>query len=204
MDVQMPDIDGLDATRLLREKEKESEHRQPVIAMTALVMKGDRERCIEAGMDGYLSKPIRPQELDEVLDNYLTHDPEGSSSSDSEPAVPVEPSVVASDLLERIDGDLSLLSELLELFRADYLGQIRALRAALKNRDAATLQRVGHALKGALGNLSAPIASRIAGELESLGKSGETMLAGSKVKDLDDEAGRVIQALESLCMEAVG
>jgi signal transduction histidine kinase/DNA-binding response OmpR family regulator len=201
MDVQMPDIDGLDATRLLREKEKESEHRQPVIAMTALVMKGDRERCIEAGMDGYLSKPIRPQELDEVLDNYLIRGREGSSSAES--AVPVEPSVVATDLLDRIDGDLSLLSELLELFRGDYLGQIRALREAVENRDAATLQRVGHALKGALGNLSAPIASRIAGELESMGKSGETTLAGSKVNDLDDEAGRVILALETLCMEPV-
>jgi two-component system, sensor histidine kinase and response regulator len=201
MDVQMPEIDGLDATRLLREKEKESGHRQPVIAMTALVMKGDRERCIDAGMDGYLSKPIRPQELDEVLDNYSTRDREGSSGSES--AVPVEPPVVAADLLERIDGDLSLLSELLELFRTDYLGQIRALRVAIENRDAATLQRVGHALKGALGNLSAPIASRIAGELESMGKSGETTLAGSRVKDLDDEAGRVIQALECLCMEAV-
>ena len=201
MDVQMPDMDGLDATRLLREKEKESEHRQPVIAMTALVMKGDRERCIEAGMDGYLSKPIRPQELDEVLDKYLTRDREGSSGAESD--VPIEPSVVAADLLERIDGDLSLLSELLELFRADYLGQIRALREAIENRDAATLQRVGHALKGALGNLSAPIASRIAGELESMGKSGETTLAESKVKDLGDEAGRVILALESLCMEPV-
>ena len=123
--------------------------------------------------------------------------------SGAESAVPVEPSVVATDLLERIDGDLSLLSELLELFRADYLGQIRALREAIENRDAATLQRVGHALKGALGNLSAPIASRIAGELESMGKSGETTLAGSKVNDLDDETGRVILALESLCMEPV-
>jgi two-component system sensor histidine kinase/response regulator len=201
MDVQMPEMDGLEATRLLREKEMASGHRQPVVAMTALVMKGDRERCIEAGMDGYLSKPIRPQELDEVLDNYLARDREGFSGSES--GGPAEPSVVAAELLERIDGDLSLLSELLDLFRADYPGQIRALREAIKNRDAATMQRVGHALKGALGNLSAPIASRIASELELIGTSGETTLAESKVNNLDEEAGRVIQALESMCMEAV-
>jgi len=191
----------LEATRLLRKKEKMSELRQPVVAMTALVMKGDRDRCIEAGMDGYLSKPVRPQELDKLLDKYIASDYRASSGSGS--AGPVAPPVVAAELLERIDGDLSLLSELLELFRGDFLGQMRALREALKNGDAAVLQRVGHALKGALGNLSAPIASRIAGELELMGMSGETTLSRSKVKDLDDEVGRVIQALESLCMEAV-
>uniref|UniRef100_E6QMD6 histidine kinase n=1 Tax=mine drainage metagenome TaxID=410659 RepID=E6QMD6_9ZZZZ len=202
MDVQMPEMDGLEAARLLREREKVSGRRQPVVAMTALVMKGDRERCIEAGMDGYLTKPIRPQELDEVLDNYLARDREGVSSLD--PAGLTEPSsVVVSELLERIGGDRELLSELLALFRGDYPGQIQALREALKNRDAATLQRVGHALKGTLGNLSAPVASQIAAELESIGISGETDLAECKVNALDNETGRVIQALESLCMEKV-
>jgi two-component system sensor histidine kinase/response regulator len=71
MDVQMPEMDGLEATQLLREKEGISGRRQAIVAMTALVMKGDRERCMAAGMDGYLSKPIRPQELDEMLDGYL-------------------------------------------------------------------------------------------------------------------------------------
>jgi two-component system, sensor histidine kinase and response regulator len=201
MDVQMPEMDGLEATNLLREKEKTSGHRQPVVAMTALVMKGDRERCIEAGMDGYLSKPIRAQELDQVLDIYLSRD--GKGSLGPEPAGSAGSSVIASELLERIDGDLGLLSELLELFRSDYPGQILALREAFKNRDATALQKVGHALKGALGNLSAPIAARIAGELESIGKSGEVSSAGSKVNDLEVETGRVIEALESLCMEAV-
>jgi two-component system sensor histidine kinase/response regulator len=201
MDVQMPEMDGLEATRLLREKEKKSEHRQPVIAMTALVMKGDRERCVEAGMDGYLSKPVRQQELDEMLHKYLPRD--RGVPSGSEFAGPAEPSVVAAELLERIDGDLSLLSELMDVFRKDFLLQMQALREALKNGDAPVLQRVGHALKGALGNLSAPIASRIAGELESMGKSGETKLAGIKVKWLDDEVERVVQALETLCMDAV-
>ena len=73
MDVQMPEMDGLEATEKLREREKSTGKHQPVVAMTALVMKGDRERCIAAGMDGYLSKPIRPQELDEVLDAGALH-----------------------------------------------------------------------------------------------------------------------------------
>ena len=76
MDVQMPEMDGLDATRLLRERERSTSTRQAVVAMTALVMKGDQERCMAAGMDGYLTKPIRTQELDEVLDRYMASAPQ--------------------------------------------------------------------------------------------------------------------------------
>jgi PAS domain S-box-containing protein len=71
MDVQMPEMDGFEATAAIRKKEQGSEVRQPIIALTAHAMKGDRERCVSAGMDGYLSKPIRAQELDEILGKYL-------------------------------------------------------------------------------------------------------------------------------------
>jgi two-component system sensor histidine kinase/response regulator len=76
MDVQMPEMDGFEATRILRETEKLTGRRQPVIAMTALVMKGDRERCIASGMDGYLAKPMRPRDLDEALNHlqYMAHE----------------------------------------------------------------------------------------------------------------------------------
>jgi CheY-like chemotaxis protein len=72
MDVQMPEIDGIEATLAIREKEKTNGNHQAVIALTAHAMKGDQERCLRAGMDGYLSKPIRPQELDAILDKYVT------------------------------------------------------------------------------------------------------------------------------------
>jgi two-component system sensor histidine kinase/response regulator len=72
MDLQMPEMDGLEATVAIREKEGGSEVRQPIIALTARAMKGDREICLAAGMDGYLTKPIRPDELDDILENYVT------------------------------------------------------------------------------------------------------------------------------------
>jgi two-component system sensor histidine kinase/response regulator len=71
MDIQMPEMDGFEATAILRKRERETNNHQPVIALTAHAMKGDQERCLAAGMDGYLPKPIRPQELDEILDKYV-------------------------------------------------------------------------------------------------------------------------------------
>jgi two-component system, sensor histidine kinase and response regulator len=71
MDVQMPEMDGLEATAVIRGKEKITGKHQPIIALTAHAMKGDREKCIAGGMDGYLTKPIRPQELDDVLDDFI-------------------------------------------------------------------------------------------------------------------------------------
>jgi two-component system, sensor histidine kinase and response regulator len=201
MDVQMPEMDGLEATIQLREREEGLGRRQAVVAMTALVMKGDRERCLEAGMDGYLSKPIRPQELDDLLDIYIARDRELPSVL--KPSTSLENPICTEELLERIDGDRVFLSELLDLLRLDYPEQLRTAQTAIAKGDPAALQRVGHALKGALGNLSAPIASRIAGELELMGTAGELVFAESKVIELEKEVSRAIEALEGLCLEAV-
>ncbi|MGH9744207.1 MAG: response regulator, partial [Candidatus Acidiferrum sp.] len=83
MDVQMPEMDGLEATALLREREKGTGLRQPVVALTAHAMKGDREKCLAGGMDGYLTKPIRPQELDQLLETYLTHRAETKEAAET-------------------------------------------------------------------------------------------------------------------------
>jgi CheY-like chemotaxis protein len=80
MDVQMPEMDGYEATAAIREEEKNSRRHQPVVALTAHAMKGDREKCLAAGMDGYLSKPIKPQELDEILEEYLNN-PQGKMNA---------------------------------------------------------------------------------------------------------------------------
>jgi CheY-like chemotaxis protein len=82
MDIQMPDMDGIEATAAIREKENSSGKHQPVIALTAHAMKGDQERCLDAGMDGYLSKPIRPQELDDILEKYVRRRTETANVSE--------------------------------------------------------------------------------------------------------------------------
>jgi signal transduction histidine kinase/DNA-binding response OmpR family regulator len=200
MDVQMPEMDGLEATRQLREREQGTGKHQPVVAMTALVMKGDRERCIEAGMDGYLSKPIRQQDLDEVLDTYVVR--ERVDFTPAPEAAPQEPSVATAELLERIDGDRVFLAELLDLFRKDYPAQMQIAHEAARNGDAASLQRVGHALKGALGNLSASHASHLCSDIEAMGRSGNIQFAPAAVNELEKELARVVEILDGLCMEA--
>jgi PAS domain S-box-containing protein len=201
MDVQMPIMDGLEATRLLREKERGSGHHQAVIAMTALVMKGDRERCIAAGMDGYLSKPIRPEGLDDVLDGCISKKLE--VVSDPAPASATEGSVCTQELLERIDGDYSFLAELLELFRGDYPVLLQSARDAVSHGDAAALQRAGHTLRGVMGNLAAPVALKIAAEIESMGKAGNIAHAGTKLTELEQELVHVLESLEILSTEEV-
>jgi signal transduction histidine kinase/DNA-binding response OmpR family regulator len=201
MDVQMPEMDGLEATALLREKEKPSGERQAVVAMTALVMKGDRERCIAAGMDGYLSKPISPQELDDVLDRYQIGG--RTEAAAEQPSEQEEAPVCVRDLFDRIDGDRTFLAELLELLREDSPEQIRAAHQAIAKGDAPALQRVGHALRGALANLAAPTAARLAGELEAMGVAGVVDSGEATLAKLETELARVIASLEGLCLEAV-
>jgi two-component system sensor histidine kinase/response regulator len=91
MDVQMPEMDGLEATSILRQREQEREGHQPVIALTAHAMKGDQERCLAAGMDGYLTKPIRPQELDEILDKYIAVRKERTAPTPQDPSLAEKP-----------------------------------------------------------------------------------------------------------------
>jgi signal transduction histidine kinase/DNA-binding response OmpR family regulator len=196
MDMQMPEMDGFEATILLREREKTTGRHHSVVAMTALAMNGDRERCLAAGMDGYISKPIRPQELDDLLDAYVVR----KLKSASEAEAPVSSySVDVNQLLDRIDDDRAFLAELVEIFRRDYPVNLDAVQAAIDNQNAAALQRSAHALKGALGNLSALGASSLAAELESMGRSLDIADARPTFDRLVAELPNVIRALEALC-----
>jgi HPt (histidine-containing phosphotransfer) domain-containing protein len=117
-------------------------------------------------------------------------------------SVPEGP-ILVRDLFQRIDGDRLFLSELLQLLREDSVEQIRTAREAIAKGNAAALQRVGHALRGALANLAAPTAAAIAGQLESEGKSGDISSAAVTLSAFEDELPRVIASLEALCMEAI-
>jgi PAS domain S-box-containing protein len=180
MDVQMPEMDGFEATAAIRSREAERGIHVPVIAMTAHAMKGDRERCLQAGMDGYVAKPLRIEELLAVL-NQLSPLPASTAASAPIPPQPgasgngatqgpQSPASVMdrSAALRRVQGDEALLGELASVFLEDYPRQISAIRESVAPRDAATVQREAHALKGAAATLAAPLVSAAAQRLESL------------------------------------
>ena len=197
MDMQMPEMDGFEATTLLRESEKITGSHQPVVAMTAMAMIGDRDRCMAAGMDGYLSKPIRPQELDAVLDEYM--DRSSHSATESGTIEVSEAAINVSQLMERIDDDRGFLAELIELFGEDYPQNLKAAQSAITAKQAGDLQKIGHALKGALSNLSAIKAAALAGALEEIGKSKDLTHAQTTLEQLSEAIKEAMHSLEGLC-----
>ena len=202
MDVQMPEMDGIEATLAIREKEKRTGMHQPVVALTAMVIKGDRERCIAAGMDGYLSKPIRQHQLDEILESYSEKLPgRAASSTESIDKTLVLDPVNEAELMERIGDDLEFLSELAEVFAKEYPIQLSAARKALADDDPEGLARAGHALKGALANLAAASSSGSASSIEEMGISGDLSIAGPAIDRLELEMANVLVSLHSLCQE---
>ena len=151
MDVQMPVLDGFDATRIIREKEEGTGTHITIVAMTAHAMKGDREKCLEVGMDGYVSKPINMQELYETIDNLFQMNKE---DEEQKPYTERGEGIIQRDaLLERVGGDMDLLRELVDLFLDDSLRLVDRIRQAVTSKDADDLEKAAHGLKGSVPQL---------------------------------------------------
>jgi PAS domain S-box-containing protein len=174
MDVQMPEMDGLEATDRIRQQERGSGRHVPILAMTAHAMKGDRERCLAAGMDGYVSKPIQPRELFEAIGRLSPLFPEAAAAPPDRPDQAGLAAVLEQDeALARVGGDVELLRRLAGMFLASYPDQLGNLRAALIRQDAAAVRRVAHTLQGEVGVFGARAALEAAQRLEALGRAGE-------------------------------
>jgi PAS domain S-box-containing protein len=173
MDVQMPVMDGLEATQVIRDRERQSGRHVPIIAMTAQAMSGDRERCLEAGMDAYLSKPVRAARLHEAIESIMTKRAAettigGDGSRPGETASSLDWSIA----LGATGGDRELLREVMGEFLTEYPRLIEQAQAAIRAGDAPTACRTAHTIKGALRTLGANSAGRRAEELEKPLRSG--------------------------------
>jgi CheY-like chemotaxis protein/HPt (histidine-containing phosphotransfer) domain-containing protein/anti-sigma regulatory factor (Ser/Thr protein kinase) len=171
MDIQMPEMSGFEAAHAVREREKGSDRRLPLIALTAHAMQGDRERCLAAGMDGYLAKPIDVEELIATVERF----------GGSEPPPPAaQRTAQVTDLvfdqraaLEYSGGDRGLLEEVIGIFRADSPRALRRIDRALKQRDGEALRLAAHGLKGAIATIGAPAGRQAAAALEQAGRAGD-------------------------------
>jgi signal transduction histidine kinase/CheY-like chemotaxis protein len=190
MDVQMPEMDGLEAAARIRAREKDTGRHVPIVAMTAHAMKGDRERCLNAGMDDYLAKPIQACELFEVIVRVVPSRPAAAAVLD------------AAAASEQVGGDRELLQELAQVFLEDYPNSLAGIRAAVAAGDCTGLQRAAHTLKGAVGLFGAPDAFAAALRLETMGREGVLEGAVEACATLETELLRVRQALTALLCNA--
>ncbi|HXB56470.1 MAG TPA: response regulator [Vicinamibacteria bacterium] len=199
MDCQMPEMDGFQATARIRERQGAGP-RTPIIAMTASAMKGDRERCLAAGMDDYVSKPVDPEALAAILQRWVAREgvPAGAQEepvADAPRSVaPVDEAVLAT--LWAIDGDGSLLREVIDTFLRIAPLRLAGLRKAGQKGDAPSLERLAHSFLGSCGNLGARQMAALCGRLEDLGRSGAAAGAPPLVTALESEYAVVRQALE--------
>src|SRR5437899_42983 len=212
MDVQMPEMDGFEATAAIRAREKTTGRHQPIIAMTAHAMKGDKERCLEAGMDGYVSKPVRTKDLfDEIKKHVPSAEAPPTETSAKPPSPEATPPVRESaetldraTLMERLEGDAGLLAELVGLFLQDYPRLLTAMREAVARGDAKLLERAAHTLKGAVSNFAAPAATAAALRLEQMGRQANLTQAEEALAALEAELDRLKGLLAQFCQEVTG
>jgi CheY-like chemotaxis protein/HPt (histidine-containing phosphotransfer) domain-containing protein len=226
MDCQMPEMDGYEATRAIREQEasrrpqgaldergatiaaRGDRPRVPIIAMTANAMGGDRERCLEAGMDDYIAKPVRREDLQAVLARWRS---DRAGSSAERPASPskergdgaasVDPAVLTD--LRQLDDTGELLTTLITLFLDETPQQLAVMQAAFCRTDATALAEAAHTLKGSSGNLGATHMQQLCGELQTFGRANDLTTAGDRLARLGEEFALVqtalVQEQDGLC-----
>jgi signal transduction histidine kinase/CheY-like chemotaxis protein len=185
MDVQMPDMDGLEATRRIRAFEKETGTHVRIVAMTAYARREDHTQCLASGMDAYLTKPIEPAALDAMLADE--GDPGGASGEPPRGRI-----VDGAALLHRVGGDERLCLDVIGLVLQDVPGRVAAIKDAVDARDADRIRTTAHGLKGMAANVSAERLTAAAATLERLGLEGRLDAAQAAFRQLSVESAQVI------------
>lgn len=194
MDIQMPGIDGLNATRTIRDRERQTGGHVPIVAMTAHAMRGDEERCIEAGMDGYLSKPVSGKAIAQAIQKFARI-PNADAPTPQQAAAKVmtwNPALA----LERIEGDHDLLVELMQIFLEETPKQLTALDTAVATMNFEEIGRIAHTLKGELGYLALSEAAEKAKQLEVHAQSRKSEGLSDAIASLKVDLNGIASAMK--------
>jgi two-component system sensor histidine kinase/response regulator len=201
MDMQMPELDGYAAAKKIRAWEAGQKH-IPIIAMTASAMKGDRERCLEAGMDDYVPKPLQPEVLFRILDHWTESlgDPAAQQPVELPPPggptnlaeVAARPPLNFTDAMPRFLNNREFFDQICRNFIGDLPARVAMMKIALEHNDVKELFRQAHSLKSVAANFSATPLATLALELEEMGLREDLSQAGGTLAALESESGRFI------------
>jgi CheY-like chemotaxis protein len=197
MDVQMPVMDGLEATRKIRANEQHLDRHVPIVAMTAHAMKGDREKCLEAGMDGYVSKPVRAQQLFDAMAAALKFSKAPPASVENQKSSAAGP-IDVQCALDYVKGDTELFQAVVDAYLEDTPQRVADLHEALKNDDPQEFERASHTIKSALKIFGATALAEKAFELERLGKEHRLDSATALLDDFEKHLDKVTDSLRRI------
>jgi CheY-like chemotaxis protein len=213
----MPEMDGYELTRLIRDPQSGALNPQiPIIAVTAHSLSADREKCLAAGMDDYLSKPVRPEQLENALTHWIGA-PRGSAPA-AEPAraalLEVNPEAEdpaddksqfdADDLIKRLMGNRDLAIRVAGAFLDSMPRQLMALSAAVANSDVPAFLLAAHTIKGSAGNAGGVAVSQLAAKLETMGKSGAIGSASEVLPEIEAKFLSLKPAIQRFCAAEAG
>jgi CheY-like chemotaxis protein/HPt (histidine-containing phosphotransfer) domain-containing protein len=202
MDLQMPVMDGFEATTAIRAIEKTTGRRLPIVALTAHAMQGDRDACLAAGMDAYISKPIRTDELIAAIARLTTVALDAPlPREEREPARSPVAAFDPDEALARVEGDLALFAELVQLFRDDLPKRLDDLRRCVECGDARGLERAAHTLKGSVNSFGGGSVSEALAALENLARGGTIGSAPSRVAEIARDVRELERDLVRFCAD---